>query len=462
MEILIDNEITIIQPRKEILDWCKENLVFVNPEYVSKLKMHLYVGQTPKKLILFKTDGSNLIVPYGVLPKLKMFIREDDIVIEAFCYHRKYDYFWYTELRDYQEIAVEKLYEAGMGIIQSTAGSGKTHIGIALACKYQTKVLWITNKIDLLDQSYERALDFLIDEKLLGTISEGKVNIGEVFTFATVQTLCNINLSLYKNVWDVIIVDECHRVAVSDSITQFQKVLENLSAKHKFGLSATVDRADGLIGTTYSLIGDVVYVVPDEDVKDYVKRVTILPRITNLVLDFDVDSPYMNSDGTINFTKLTTIISKNTNRNANILEDLLENQDHFNLILSDRLEQLRYLQSITPNSVIVDGSMTSKKGKEQRRQAINDLREGKKHYLFATYKLAKEGFDIPRLDRLFLITPQKEKVTTTQAIGRIARTFEGKGEPICYDYIDRSRITINFYKKRLAIYKKLKCTILEN
>ena len=111
------------------------------------------------------------------------------------------------------------------------------------------------------------------------------------------------------------------------------------------------------------------------------------------------------------------------------------NSEHYNLILSDRLAHLEYLMNHLPKhlraqAVMVDAKMTSKKGKAKREQAIEDMRAGRKRYLFATYSLAKEGLDIPRLDRLYLTTPQKDFAVVAQSIGRIARTFDGKGEPI--------------------------------
>lgn len=41
------------------------------------------------------------------------------------------------------------------------------------------------------------------------------------------------------------------------------------------------------------------------------------------------------------------------------------------------------------NAVMVSGNMTTKKGKAEREKAIEDMRSGKKKYLFATYSLAK-------------------------------------------------------------------------
>ncbi|MBS5877093.1 MAG: DEAD/DEAH box helicase family protein [Clostridiales bacterium] len=64
-----------------------------------------------------------------------------------------------------------------------------------------------------------------------------------------------IDLIQFRDTWDVIIVDECHNVSgTTSSLTMYRKVLGNLNARHKYGLSATVHRSDGMIKTTYSLL----------------------------------------------------------------------------------------------------------------------------------------------------------------------------------------------------------------
>lgn len=87
-----------------------------------------------------------------------------------------------------------------------------------------------------------------MDPSLMGTITGGKVSIGKGITFANIQTMACLDLSQYKDEWDVIICDECHRISGTPTrMSQYSKVLNTLSARHKYGLSATVHRADGLI-----------------------------------------------------------------------------------------------------------------------------------------------------------------------------------------------------------------------
>ena len=300
-----------------------------------------------------------------------------------------------------------------------------------------------------------------MNKSLIGTITEGKVNIGTGVTFATIQTMCKLDLTLYTDVWDVIIVDECHSCSGSPTkVTRFSKVLNSLSARHKYGLSATVHRADGLIKTTYALLGKVRYIVPDEAVKDKVMAVNVERVDTGI----DIPMSALDTDGTINYTKLISSLAGSTKRNDIIYDKLMKNSSHYNLILSDRLDQLYYLYNQMPptlqeQSAVIDGKMTSKKAKAEREQAIEDMRSGKKRFLFASYKLAKEGLDIPRLDRLHLATPQKDYAIIVQSVGRIARKFEGKGQPICYDYVDNFKMAENMYKARCRHYRKCGCKL---
>lgn len=461
MRVVVGNQLRIEDPSEQLLTWCKKQLILPNPEYAKKVRMHFWVGNTPEKLYLFQWDGDTLVLPYGCL---------NEVLAMGDC-HMKVnlptptgvDFGCTIPLYDYQVEAKEALITAYYGILQAPAGCGKTQIGIAVAADTGRRTLWLTHTRDLLVQSKSRAEQYM-SPSLTGTITEGRVQIGKAITFATVQTMCNLDLSQYRDVWDCIIVDECHRVAgTPTAMTQFSKVLNALAARHKYGLSATVHRADGMIAATYALLGGIAYQVPEEAVKDKIMTVSVLPRATHQGLSRE----FLDTDGTIIYAKLVNYLADNSRRNDLIVHDLVVNDNHFNLILSDRLTHLKTLMNRLPpdlrkQAVMIDGKMTTKKAKALREQAIEEMRQGRKRYLFATYSLAKEGLDIPRLDRLYLTTPQKDYAVITQSIGRIARTFEGKVEPIAYDYVDDGiQYLVRSYKKRCTTYRKAGCKFID-
>lgn len=456
----IGSTIKITDPSQEIMDWCKRNLVLVNPDYQKKVRMHLWVGDTPKQLFLYSMNGNDLILPFGCLRSILPLLEGDWKKL----YRKpvKVDFGGKVPLYEYQEEAVAAMLINHYGILRSPAGSGKTQMGIALAAALGVKTLWLTHTKDLLTQSKVRAAQY-INPDLLGTITEGKVDIGQSMTFATIQTMCKVDLEQYRDEWDCIIVDECHRVrGTPTAVTQFSKVLNSLRARHKYGLSATVHRADGLIKATYAMIGEVVWTVPDEAVKNRVMTVHVHPKGTGV----GMSASFLNSDGTVNYARLINYLTELEIRNKLIMADLLENRSHFNLVLSERVGHLKELYSMLPpalkaQAAVIDGSMTSKVKKAEREQTIEDMRTGRKRYLFATYALAKEGLDIPRLDRLFLTTPQKDYAVIVQSVGRVARTFKDKQQPIVYDYVDNIRSLLKSYKQRCTSYRKCGCEIIE-
>ena len=459
--ITVSNVITVDNPSQELRTWCTQNLRISNPEYEKKQRMHLWSRGTPQYLYMYETRGDQLVLPYGVLKKILSLVDTQDM---KFCLPdvERVDYHCKVPLYDYQQKAVDEVYWQQYGILQSPAGSGKTQMGIALIAKLSRRALWLTHTKDLLLQSKDRAKQYM-GEALLGTITEGKVNIGKGITFATVQTMCNLDLTQYKDFWDVIIVDECHRVAgTPTAMSQFSKVLNSLAARHKYGLSATVHRSDGLIKATFALLGDVVYAVPTEAVADKIMKVGICPVPTGIGLS----RACLNTDGTLNYAKLVSYITESDERNLRIIECIVENRLNPALILSDRLCHLETLMSMLPadmqeDAVMVSGKMTTKKGKAEREQAIADMRSGAKRYLFATYSLAKEGLDIPCLERLYMATPQKDYAVITQSIGRIARTSKGKADPVVYDFIDDIQYLVKAYKKRCTTYRKNGCYFVE-
>ena len=468
MVTYVGSTIRVVEPSKELVRWCKDHLTLPNPDYYKKERMGLWLGRTPESIRLWRRGEWKAIfprevglletpymvdMPFGVFREVKSMLENVQV---RFKDAERVDYGEPIPLYGYQEDAVEATYKARYGILQAPAGCGKTQMGLALIQRYGVKALWLTHTKDLLNQSKERAERYM-DKSLMGTITEGKVDIGSGITFATVQTMSKMDLREYRDNFGVIICDECHRVCCSATgVAMFEKVLNSLSCGHKYGLSATVHRADGLIRATFALLGRVVYTVPESAVEALVEPVSVETVQTDAVMPEDA----VRDDGTLVWAKLINGLCADSGRNGLIVDELIKNYGHSCLILSDRLGHLETLMGMLPDdmkddAVMISGRMTSKKGKAEREAAIEQMRTGEKKYLFATYTLAKEGLDIPRLERLFLTTPQKDEAVIIQSLGRIARKFEGKAKPVCIDFVDgKIGMMVGMWKKRMRIYRQ--------
>lgn len=444
MKVTIGNKIKIENYSYALIDWCSKNLVVDNPEFYIAEKMGRYSRNIEKKLYIYESNSKVLYLPFGSIKKIWPMIKDSEIVLD-FASPRTNNMQGHINLYPYQQKALEATKAAKSGILQAPCGSGKTQIGLALIKEYGMKALWLTHTKDLLTQSKQRAEAYFKGD--FGTITDGKVNIGNDITFATVQTMAKIDLTDYKYAFDVIIVDECHKVAGTPTkLMMFYKVLSSLAARYKYGLSATVHRADSLITSTFAVIGEIVHEITEEEVGNKIIKAIHTPVFTDLPTSMD----YLETDGMLNFNNLINYIVSNHDRNL-LIKDLIEKEkDQLFLVLSHRVDHCNTLKNLVGYGEVITGAIN----KDQRQFAFEGIKSGKVRVIFATYALAKEGLDLPNLTRLILATPQKDYAIVKQSVGRIERNIDGKDQPIALDLVDRNiNFCLSMYKKRKNILK---------
>ncbi len=389
MNIKVDSVITIINPSKEIKDYCKEFLTLKNPEIQRKQAMGFYTGNLKPTIYLYSRKDNNYILPIGCLddiwkinPNLKNYTIN-------FGKHEKIEF---PELSfkpyEYQEKAIKAMIKAKRGILKANCGSGKSICAINIIQRLGYKAIIIVQTMEILNQFKEYCLNVMnLKSNEIGIIAAGKVEIGEKVTIALRQTLCKIDLLKYKFEFNTIICDECQNISSNPScITQYEKILNNLAAEYRISLSATPRRNDGLTNSMFALCGKIKHEITSEEVADKTIKAQIQPIFTNYKM------PYIcqKSDGTLDYVKMPTALAINIDRNKIILELLKQNKENYCLILSDRLEGLKLLQEELGEGMMIDGSMTSKKAKQQREESIQKMREKKEHFLFASFSLARE------------------------------------------------------------------------
>ena len=114
MEIKISNEITIHDPTDEVRKWIYDKLRVPNPDYENKLRLGLWLGNTPEYLCLYRNSGDNVIVPYGVRKSLfHAFPNLVNVPITCkFAENKHVNYNADIKLYDYQENAVNSLIQS--------------------------------------------------------------------------------------------------------------------------------------------------------------------------------------------------------------------------------------------------------------------------------------------------------------------------------------------------------------
>ena len=459
MKFILSNKITIENYSPEILAYCESALSFTNPDYIKKEEKGKWMGNTQREIVLFERAGNRLYIPFGECQRVYRRFKNDITRLDVrICPLRARKYDSHINLYDYQENAVEAVLRAKNGILVAPCGSGKTQMGLGAVARIGGKTLWLTHTVDLLTQSMNRAKQcFGLPSSEYGTITAGKVNVGNTLTFATVQTASNIDLSQYRDEWDCIIVDECHKAVGSPTkMMMFYRVLSALSARYKIGLTATPYRADGLERCMFALLGDIIHEVPQSAVAG--NTVPVRVKFINTGYTPDIDD-ITDGDGTLNYAKLISDITENKDRNAVIVGEIQRAaQNGGVLVLSDRLQHLdsmaKRLCAVFPYRTARLGIASTKAEKERRARILTDLNNGALNVVFATYKLAKEGLDVPNLRTVVLSCPVKDKTTVIQSAGRVARKADGKDFGTVIDFSDDFGLLYGYEKKRRGYYKK--------
>lgn len=462
MRTIISNNIKIYDPTPFLVAWVNTNLVVTNPKYATLIRLgknneikHYHI---PEKMNLFTQTPSCLVLPFGCLNSIWHMIKDFYYEInfnkagDISCKNDKIT----LPLYDYQEDAVNKMVLAKGGVLQGSCACGKTNMGIEIVHRVGKRFLWLCHTKDLLKQSLER-FKLLYPNMKVGTITEGKIDMGKDGTIATIQTMVNIDPYLYANEFDLVICDEVHHVSGSPTLSkQFIKVIEKIPARYKYGLTATPSRGDTLIKSMYTTIGT--------NLNGEFEPVCKIDRNDTKVLTathemFTVQTPFsyemLNDDGTFNYNGLIDYLSFNDERNEQIINNVVNcaQQDRKQIILCHRVEHCKLLHSklleCGLKSTLLVGNVSSKKREEILLEKIEwDV-------IVATYSLAKEGLDVKSLDTLHMTTPQKDKAMVVQCVGRIERIKEGKKDPIAYDYVDVNiPYCLSAYKKRKAYINK--------
>ena len=355
-------------------------------------------------------------------------------------------------LRDYQ-INIVEIYKnalganGGGGLLEIPCGRGKTVIALNIINQLKVKTLVVVHKGFLLNQWVERIEQFLPKARV------GKIQ-GQVIDIENkdivVGMLQSLSMKEYPSdmfsSFGLTIVDECHHI----SSEVFSRSLQRIVTRCMLGLSATMQRKDGLTRVFKMFLGEIIYKEKREADDD-----VLVKTIQYVTSDADFNETVYDYRGNPAYSTMISKLCDYNRRSEFILKvivgELEEKSEQQIMILAQNKSLLVYLHDAIEHRNIgtvgyyVGGMKEADLKKSETKQII-----------IATYAMAAEALDIKTLTTLFLVTPRTD---VTQAVGRILRVKHER--PLVVDIVDSHDLFRRQYLKRKKFYMQNKYKIMK-
>ena len=328
------------------------------------------------------------------------------------------------QIRNYQEEAANALVGdkgpgTGFGTVVLPCGAGKTIVGMNVMNLLKTSTLIITTNISAVHQWIQELLDKsnLTEDQIAEYTGENKT-LAPV-TVATYQILTwrpekdgpypHFSIFRQRN-WGLIIYDEVHMLPAP-----VFRIVAELQAVRRIGLTATLVREDGCEGYVFSLVGPKRYDVPWKELEKsrWIAKAECIEVRVDLPESQEIEyavSPARTKHRLASENPVKTEVTKQLVKK--FPEDKI-------LVIGQYLEQLEILSKELKTPII-----TGKTPNAERDKIYQDFREGKIHVLVVS-KVANFAIDLPDASLAIQVSGTfGSRQEEAQRLGRILRPKE--------------------------------------
>jgi superfamily II DNA or RNA helicase len=344
------------------------------------------------------------------------------------------------DIREQQRPAVQSFLKNGSGLLELPCGFGKTILSLKIVSELKVKTIIVVHKEFLLEQWVERITEFLPTARV-GRIQGVTVEVAD--KDIVIAMLQSLSMKDYENNvfegFGLTIIDETHHIAAE----VFSQALFKVVTPHMLGLSATMERKDGLSKVFKLFLGEIVYSAEREKVDN-----VVVHKVLFRSNDDQYAATETNWKGETMFSAMVRKVCEYAPRNEFILQVLThlvtDARNGQIMLLSQNRSLLDYLYAAINERKIVDvgyyvGGM---------KQSALKKSEGCRMIL-GTFAMAEEALDIKTLTTMVFATSRTD---VTQAVGRILRVKHER--PMVVDIVDEHQVFLNQWAKRATFYKK--------
>lgn len=442
---------------------------FRNPVYFRNRAMGLSVKGVSRIIPCFSEDEAYIGLPRGKREQLLQLAEQAGIVVRYEDIRnagRTLSVEFTATLYPEQQKAADAMLQYDMGILQAATAFGKTAVGSYLIAARKVNTLVLVHNREIMKNWVDDLTRFLEFTEPLpeyttptGRIRKRKSHIGRLFSaHDSVGGLVDVAMlpslgceDAIKNIvrqYGMVIMDECHHVAAY----QAEQVLNAVTAKYVYGLTATPKRDDGMDQKLLMLFGAIRY-------KFTARQRAEMQGIRHLLYPRFTQFTCLSESSKIH--DIYQMLIEDEMRNQLIVNDVTAclAEKRTPLVITKFKRHAEYfvqqLHDKAQHVFLLQGGRNTKE-REALRAAMLAVPPRESVVLVAIGQYIGEGFNYPRLDTLMLATPISWAGNVEQYAGRLHRDYAGKQEVVIYDYVDmRVRVLDRMYAKRLKAYKKI-------
>ena len=349
-------------------------------------------------------------------------------------------------IRQYQREAAESIVGdkgpgTGFGTIVLPCGAGKTIVGMTTMSLLKTNTLVITTNISAVHQWIDELLDKtnLTRDDIAEYTGESKTI--KPVTVATYQILTwrpekegpYPHFSIFKERdWGLIVYDEVHMLPAP-----VFRVVAEIQAVRRIGLTATLVREDGCEGHVFSLVGPKRYDVPWKDLEHsgFIATAECIEVKVNLPESMEIDYAVAEQ------RKKHKIASENPAK-LDFVKSLVEKSpDDKILVIGQYIEQLNQIAKMLSCPIITGKTPNSERDEIYKKFRTSEIK------VLVVSKVANFAIDLPDASMAIQVSGTfGSRQEEAQRLGRILRPKERKSR--FFTLITRNTVEEEFGSNR--------------
>ena len=312
-------------------------------------------------------------------------------------------------------------------LLISATGTGKTYAAaFAMREINPERALFLVHREQILRKAIESFKNVFGDTKAFGLYSGSSQETDRDFVFATMQTMATHFNDFAKDEFQLIVVDEAHRVGAES----YQKMMAYFNPDLWIGMTASPDRSD-----KFDVYAAFNHNIAHEIRLQEAMRLNLLcPFHYYGITDIFVDGEQKEKR---DFAKLVC------DERVNYIIEKAEYFGHSGnrvkgLAFCSSLEESKELSQKFNERGYKTIALSGADSQEAREQAVkqleNDNRDNGLDYIF-TVDIFNEGIDIPQVNQILMLRPTESPIIFVQQLGRGLRKAEDKEFVMILDFI---------------------------